>query len=122
MAWPIASHCLSDELRWPLRVSAHHSAHHSASAHHIAHIPQALTTTPTIPLVEQVSTRVGRRPTERTWKEEWRAMYSEDRVTHGKPPLSDASVVPGAECSIEVKSKDKKGEIDWRSLMASDDL
>ena len=49
-------------------------------------------------------------------------MYSEDRVTHGKPPLSDASVVPGAECSIEVKSQDKKGEIDWRSLMASDDL
>ena len=49
-------------------------------------------------------------------------MYSEDRVAHGKPPLSDASVVPGAECSIEVKSKDKKGEIDWRSLMASDDL
>ena len=95
---------------------------HSASAHHSAHIPQALTTTPTIPLVEQVSTRVGPRPTERTWKEEWRAMYSEDRVTHGKPPLSDASVVPGAECSIEVKSKDKKGEIDWRSLMASDDL
>ena len=85
---------------------------HSASAHHNAHHS----------LVEQVSTRVGPRPTERTWKEEWRAMYSEDRVTHGKPPLSDASVVPGAECSIEVKSKDKKGEIDWRSLMASDDL
>ena len=41
-------------------------------------------------------------------------MYSEDRVAHDKPPLSDASVVPGAECSIEVKSKDKKEEIEWR--------
>jgi hypothetical protein len=49
-------------------------------------------------------------------------MYSEDRVAHGKPPLSDASVVPGAECSIEVKSKDKKEILDWRSLMASDGL
>jgi hypothetical protein len=49
-------------------------------------------------------------------------MYSEDRVAHGKPPLSDASVVPGAECSIEVKRQDTKDILDWRSLMASDGL
>ena len=65
-------------------------------------------------LVQKVDKRVGPKPTDRTWRDEWRAMYSEDRVAHKKAECTAESVGPGGSDSIEVKLKGKQKQIEWQ--------
>ena len=66
---------------------------------------------------------VGPKPAGRTWRDEWKAAYTEDRENMNKhmPPgaekktlPTDATCAPGGEHSIEVKIADKQTDIDWK--------
>ena len=60
-----------------------------------------------------ISRWVGRKPEDRTWRDEWRAAYTADRLHQNKPP-PDAEMFATGSASIEAKLKDKQPSIAYK--------